>query len=442
MAENQNIEYKSKWRDEYLKWICGFANANGGTIFIGKDDNGEITGLSNSKKLLEEIPNKVRDVLGILVDVNLHETDQGNFIEIIVDPYPNPINYKGQYHYRTGSTKQELKGRALDKFLLEKSGKHWDEIIIPKIKVEDLKQETFDFFRKRGVKNKRLSQDVLDESPKNLLENLNLIKNGNLKRAAILLFHPDPEQFVTGSFIKIGFFESDDALRFQDEVHGNLFEQTEKTMEILFTKYFKAMIDYEGIHRTETYEYPESAVREAILNAVAHKDYSGSTPIQISVYKNKVMFWNQGELPQNWTIENLTTKHPSIPYNPNIANAFFRSGYIEAWGRGFAEMTEQCVRQGLPKPIYKYESSGFWVIFRKDIYNKPYLLELGLNKRQIQAVLFIKDKGQITNSEYQSLNAVSKATATRDLKALVEDFSILSRTGEVGAGTTYKLIGS
>jgi len=98
MPESHNIEYKSSWRDEYLKWICGFANANGGSIFIGKDDEGNVVGLTNAKKLLEDIPNKVRDTLGILVDVNLHTTAQVDFIEIIVEDHPYPVNYKGQYH--------------------------------------------------------------------------------------------------------------------------------------------------------------------------------------------------------------------------------------------------------------------------------------------------------------------------------------------------------
>ena len=105
MPESQNIEYKQSWRDEYLKWICGFANANGGSIFIGKDDSGNVVGVTDAKRLLEEIPNKVRDILGILVDVNLHTTNQVDFIEIIVEGYPYPVNYKGQYHYRSGSTK-------------------------------------------------------------------------------------------------------------------------------------------------------------------------------------------------------------------------------------------------------------------------------------------------------------------------------------------------
>lgn len=285
MPESQNTEYKSVWRDEYLRWICGFANANGGTIFIGIDDTGKIVGVPDAKKLLDEIPNKVRDVLGVLVDVNLHQTQEGNYIEIVVESYPNAVNYKGEYHYRSGSTKQELKGAALDKFLLQKQGKRWDSVSIPKVPVKDLKQETFDFFRKRGIKSKRLEERSLTDDNEHLLENLKLIEDGGLKRAAILLFHSDPEKYITGAYIKIGYFENEADLIFQDEAHGNLFEQVEKTMDLLFTKYIKALISYDGIHRVETYEYPKEAVREALLNAVSHKDYSGLTPFKSGFIK-------------------------------------------------------------------------------------------------------------------------------------------------------------
>ncbi|KAA6343439.1 hypothetical protein EZS27_008879 [termite gut metagenome] len=429
MPEQQSIEYKSVWKDEYLKWICGFANANGGTLYIGKDDNGNAVGVKNVKKLLEELPNKITTILGIVADVNLHETEQGDYIEIVVEPQPNPVNYKGEYHYRSGSTKQELKGAALDKFLLYKQGKKWDSVPIPNVRVADLKQETFDFFRKKGVKSNRLDEDVLTDSNELLLENLQLTENNYLKRAAILLFHPKPEKFVTGAFIKIGYFESDSDLRFQDEIHGNLFEQVEKTMDLLFTKYIKAMISYEDIYRVETYEYPKEAVREALHNAVAHKDYTGATPIQISVYKDKIMIWNFGQLPENWTIETLQKKHSSVPYNPDISNAFFRIGYIEAWGRGIKKMNEQCAEAGLLQPLYYYESSGFWVEFRKDIYFPEYLKELELNERQTDALLFFKKKGEITTSEYMKRYNIAERTARNDLNELIEN-QLLIREGE------------
>lgn len=135
MDESQNIEYKAIWKDEYYKWICGFANASGGRIFLGVDDDPphKPVGLDNADKLMEDLPNKVRDVLGIMVDVNLHHEGDKAYIEMVVEAYPYPVNYKGQYHYRSGSTKQELKGAALNKFLLDKVGIRWCNVPVPSV---------------------------------------------------------------------------------------------------------------------------------------------------------------------------------------------------------------------------------------------------------------------------------------------------------------------
>lgn len=160
----------------------------------------------------------------------------------------------------------------------------------PMSQLKNWKQETFEFFRKRAFKNQRIKEESLADSNDHLIENLQLKEGVYLKRAAIMLFHPDPEMFVTGAYVKIGYFQSDDDLKFQDEIHGNLFEQIDNVMDLLFTKYIKAEISYENISRVEKFEYPKEAVREALLNAVAHKDYSGGIPIQISVYQDKIIF--------------------------------------------------------------------------------------------------------------------------------------------------------
>ena len=225
---------------------------------------------------------------------------------------------------------------------------------------------------------------------------------------------------------------------YQDEIHGNLFHQIEKTIDLLFTKYIKANISYEGIHRIETYDYPKEAIREGLLNAISHKDYSSGFPIQISVYKDKLMIWNEGQLPENWTTEKLTQKHSSKPYNPDIANAFFRSGYIESWGRGTIKIIEKCIEVGLPSPLYHYDGSDFSVEFRKDIYHKEYLQTLNLNERQIKAILYVKENKKITNSDYQKLNDIGKTTATEELSELVEK-GFCKLTGK-GRGAKYELI--
>lgn len=106
IEESQNIEHKESWRDEYLKWICGFANAQGGRIYIGVNDDRQVVGVDDSKKLMEDIPNKIKDVLGIIVDVNLLKEEGMEYIEIVVPPYSNPINYNGQYHATSGRGNQ------------------------------------------------------------------------------------------------------------------------------------------------------------------------------------------------------------------------------------------------------------------------------------------------------------------------------------------------
>lgn len=234
MKEHQHAEWKEVWRDEYLRWICGFANADGGVLEIGRNNRGVVTGVRDAARLMEEIPNKVRDILGILVEVNLRQDAGREYLAIVVEAYPYPVSYKGEYHLRSGSTKQELKGAALDKFLLRKQGKHWDGVPVPRVAVKDLSKTAVDAFRKLARQSQRLDSATLHEATPPLIEKLRLTDGAYLKRAALLLFHPDPERFVTGVFVKIGFFRTNADLLYHDEIHGDLFTQVEKTQELLF----------------------------------------------------------------------------------------------------------------------------------------------------------------------------------------------------------------
>ena len=437
--ESQNIEWKESWRDDYFKWISGFANAQGGTLLIGKDDEGEVKHLPNARKLLEDIPNKARDILGLMLDVNLHSEDDKEYLEIVVEPYPFPISLRGKYYYRSGSTLQELKGAALTKFLLERQGKKWDGVPVPNVEISSLKDETFSFFKSKAAKSNRLATEDLQESNQELLESLHLYLEDEklLKRAAILLFHPKPEKYVTGAYIKIGFFESDDDLKFQDEIKGNLIEQAEEALDLLRTKYDTAAISYKEGVREEKFTFPQDAIREALLNAVAHKDYSSGIPIQISVYRDRIIFWNEGQLPENWTVDRLTQKHPSKPFNPDIANTLFRAGYIESWGRGTIKIINACKEHKIAPPIFSNNPPDFQVELIR--YSEGALKERGLKDGLIQIVLYVQANEIITNSEVQKLCEVSKATATRYLKELEDNF--IEKMGTTGVGTVYVLKG-
>ena len=437
MNENQNTEWKESWRDEYLKWICGFANATGGKIYIGVNDNGQVVGVADAGKLLEDIPNKVRDVLGIIVDVNLLEENGLKYIEIDVPPYSNPINYKGQYHYRSVSTKQELKGAALNRFILQRTGRHWDEFPIEWAGIEELSANALNRFRKEAARSGRVDEDVLNDHTEHLLHDLRLIdEDGHLNRAALLLFHPDPERFVFGAYIKIGFFRDDKGnLEFQDEVHGALMEQVDKAMDLIKTKYLIYRISYEGISRRETPQFPVEAVRESLMNAVAHKDYASAVPIQISVFPDHITFWNAGQLPESWTTDKLFESHPSTPYNPLIANAFFRSGDIESWGRGYKRILEAVSAYKLLPP--KLEMlSGLMITYYTDI--RSQLLAQRFDERFIPIIEYAAQNGSVTNSDVQRILNTSKATAYRILLQLD---NLLEIQGTTGKGTHYTIKG-
>ena len=363
MAESQNIEYKESWRDEYLKWVCGFANAQGGKIYIGCDDNGNVVGINNSKKLLEDIPNKVRDAMGIIVGVNLLAEDGKECIEIDVPSYPVGISCKGVYHYRSGSTKQVLTGPALEAFLLRKHGATWDNSPMPAFTIDDVDDNVIAAFKKLAAKKGRIDSSLLDEPKEVLLDRLHLVNGNYLTNAAMLLFSKDPERYQLGAFLKVGYFENDADLLYQDEIHGSLLEQVDKAIELIYLKYMRAKISYEGIQRIERYFVPEAALREALLNAVCHKQYQSGIPIQISVYEDRLYVANVGSLPEDWTLEKLMNKHTSKPYNPNIAYVFYLAGFIESWGRGVEKICTALRAENLPMPEYTVNPGDIMIKF-------------------------------------------------------------------------------
>ena len=359
MGEDKYTEWKESWRDEYLKWICGFANAKGGTLEIGKNDKGKIVGIANAAKLLKDLPNKIRDILGIIPEVDHIKKRDKSLILIKIKSYKHPVNYKGSFYYRSGSANQELKGPALHHFLLNKVGQTWDEIPIPKVAISALDSKVVSKFRKMAVESGRLPADIMKKPHKTLLEKrLNLKEEEGFKRAAVLLFHPDPEKYIVGAYIKIGYFKSDSQILYHDEIHGDLFTQVSRTMELLLTKYLKALISYKGLYRVETYPMPESALREAVLNAVIHRDYSDGSPIQIRIYDNKVVLRNTCRLPEGWTMQSIARKHQSFLLNPHIAKIFFLANMVETWGHGIKKMRDECRSSGVPGPkIQSYKTA-------------------------------------------------------------------------------------
>ncbi len=438
MPESQNIEYKSSWHDDYLKWICGFANAQGGRIYIGKDDVGNVIGLDDSKRLLDEIPNKIKNNLGVSTEVNLLQDGDKQYIEIIVQAYSVPISLRGRYYFRSGSVKQELTGASLNEFLLKRAGQTWDDVIETRATFDDIDEKTIKIFLRKAEEAGRLPEIDGLTSPE-LLEKLRLAKNGQLKRAAIVLFGKDPGSFYPNTFVKIGKFENDGfTIRFQELEEGNLIQVLDRVLRTLDYKFLIRNITFEGMNRVETLEYPVVALREMLLNALVHRNYMGA-PTQIRVYVSKLTVWNHGTLPDGITLDNLTKPHSSYPRNPVLAEACFRGGFIDSWGSGIMRIVDACKAAGLPVPMMEEDGGGFIVQLNKDRYSEEELRQLGLNERQIKAVLYLKEKGKITNKDYQKINEISRQMATNELHNLVNGFKLLINNG-YGAGSYYEIV--
>ena len=427
--ENQSIDWKSKWDDDYLAWICAFANAQGGRLEMGKDNNGEVVSLSNPQKLLEDLPNKIKSTMGIIPTVNLFYEDGLPYIVIEIMPYPNPISYRGKYYIRSGSTTQELTGMALDEFLLRAQGKTWDGVPVPFVGMSDLDVVAFREFRRKALAKERLSAEDLNITDEQLVGTLKLFDGKYLKRAAILCFHEDPENWVTGAYVKIGYFKSDDDLVFQDEIHGSLITMPDRVVDILYDKYFKGIISYKGIQRVETYPVNSDAIREAVLNSIVHKNYASGNPIQIRVYDDKTTIFNSGGLPSDWSIENLLSFHTSEPRNPNIASTFFRSGVTEAWGRGIEKIINSNISAGKPKPKFELVGDGLRVTFYSDASTDNNItVNITVNKTQRRILDLMALNPKITAEALSAEIGITSRNIKNNIKKL-RDAGLVDRVG-------------
>lgn len=455
--ESQNIEYKSSWHDEYLKWICGFANAQGAVMYFGVNNDHEVIGLENVDRLMEDIPNKIVTTMGIVVDVNLYQADGLDYIEIVIEPSNIPINYKGKYYYRSGSTMQELRGPALQQFVLKKMGRSWDDVTNDRATLDDIDRKAIDYFLDNGIRANRIPEEQRNDSTKDVLTSLHLMdEEGHLKNAALLLFGKDPLKFFTSVRFKIGRFGSDEGdLLIQDVIEGNIIQMADRVLEVLKAKYLVSPVRFEGMRRYEELEVPVEALREILYNSICHKSYTGSD-IQMHVYNDHVEIWNEGELPEGYNEEVLYGKHSSRPRNRNIADAMFKAGFIDTWGRGYKKIRDGFKAAGLPMPTVKSEFGGTTVEFQRgfDVVNGRKigssdvssggssggsLAAVQLSDKQREICELVKNNSRITVSQMAVVLAVAKRTLERNLAAM-QKMGVLLREGNTSAGRWVLLI--
>ena len=468
MKENQNLDFKQIWKDEYLEYVSGFANSQGGSLLIGVDDKGNVVGVANAKKLMEDIPNKIVTTTGVVPDVSLLEENGKEYIKITIAPSNTPITYKGRLYFRSGTTLQQLDGMAAQNFLLNKMGKSWDEQIVEGTGVKDIDASAVTYFVKEGIANGRLAKSAEKDSIEKILGNLKLMNDeGKMTMAALLLFGKNPQAYCLNARFKIGRFGNGAAdLITQDLIEGNLIQMADKVIDVLSAKYLVRPIHYEGMQRVEPLEIPEKGLREILYNSIIHKSYDGPDN-QMKVYDDRISLWNYGKMPEGTTISDMFKEHRSMPRNKLIANAFFHAGFVEAWGRGFEIIEESFKNAELEVPQFVEEFSGVTVNIKREVFaaiqhgariddrtgkvvNASYdtnNVTKNITDRQqlIYSILSIGDTGDDTNNDTKTTSSiaiklgVSSRTIKRDLKVL-QDLGYIEHCGPARGGYWNVLI--
>ena len=436
-TENTTVEFKEEINESVFKTISAFANKEGGIIYIGISDKKEIKGFEYTNNMLGDLTNKIVNQLGIHPQIDCIKADKKDVLQIKVKKSTLPVSYKGKYYTRVGNTTREMQGEELRSFFIK--GTSWDGLT-GEYSLDEIDPDTVRKFIRMASRNGRLK--TADEDIKTILKKLKLIIDGKLTNAAIMLFGKNPQEYFINALVRVGRFKNETIIIGDRRIEGNLFKQIEEAEEAI--KNFinvRYEITGEQLTRKDIWDYPLEAIREALLNAVIHRDYfKYNVQTQIKIFNDWIWFFNIGGLPEGITLEQLKTTHPSVARNPLIIHTFYLAGLIEEYGSGIGRIMDSLKEANLPGPEFKEEFAGFSLYLRKDYYTEERLKEMGLNDRQIKAVMYVKEKGRITNREYQELNSIKKRQTSEDL-AFLEDKGILEKIGTTGKGTYYILKG-
>ena len=260
-------------------------------------------------------------------------------------------------------------------------------------------------------------------APKAVLQNFNLLRDGMPTNAAVLLFGKEPRRFFNNIQVHCLHFsgtEKRKPILSQQPYEGRLFEVIDLAVEFVLGKLDRPVgTRNAAVQASGDFEVPRSVIAEAVVNAVAHRDYRHAGFVQVIVFADRIEVWNPGELPAGLTPELLREPHGPLPHNPLIAEPLFRVKYVEKAGTGTTDMIADCIEAGLPEPDFKQHGPHFVTTIWRDILTDKVLAGIGLNVRQLRAVEFIKKNGRITSGQYQELTGIEARTATRDLVDLV-----------------------
>lgn len=277
-----------------------------------------------------------------------------------------------------------------------------------------------------------------------VLTHLHLLHGQQPTNAAILLFGRAPQRFLPSAEVRCMHFHGTEVQRpvpFYRIFKGALFEQVDQATDFVLSKLNLSVgTRAESVQAPVRYEIPPDVVREAVVNAIAHRDYTSAGAVQVSVFADRVEVWNPGTLLPPLTLEGLRQPHGSVARNHRICEALFLARYIEKYGTGTLMMIRETRDHALPEPDFAQRGGEFTIAVWRDWLTEGVLAGYGLNDRQYEAIVYLKAHSRISNPEYQRMAGTTKKTASRDLQDLKEK-GLVSQVGDRGPGVHYVLAG-
>ena len=415
---------------DICKEVIAFANTKGGTLYIGVSNDGSVVGVKNTDQVILQLNNMIRDSIKPDVTMFVHyETQRITDKDIIVvtiqkgTDRPYYLGSKGLkpsgVYVRNGTSSDPATDTAIRKMIKETDGDSFESM-------RALEQNlSFEAAEKQFKK-----QNIPFDSAK--MQTLGMISSDGIYSNVALLLSDQ-----CASTIKAATFAGDDKGTFQDrrEFGGSLFQQMEELYSYLdMHNQIKATFD--GLYRIDARDYPEEALREALLNSLVHRDYSFSASTLVSVYNNRIEFVSVGGLPTGIELDDIMLGL-SVCRNPKLAAVFYRLRLIEAYGTGMPKIMKAYAGAEV-KPKIEVSSNAFKITLpnRNTTSNKAEM-PVGVPKGDEKLILdFIRSNGHIVRSDVDQLLDVSQATANRILKRMVAE-GLIYQDGN-GRKTKYR----
>jgi ATP-dependent DNA helicase RecG len=440
LHESDTLEFKKSLSliEPALKSVCGFLNHHGGVISFGRTNTGAIIGVDPAdhslRKLSQQITSRIKPE--ITPDFRVIE-DQGKHLIVVTVPegISKPYYLDGIAYMRTGTENRVMPPDEIKRIILSEHAVPWDNQPCRGATLDDIDAPSVRTFLERAQKERRFDVDPLIPV-KSALEKLDVLSGGLPTHAAILFFGKDPQRFFIQSEVRCARFKGEEVSSTylnMNVLHGRIDQLIEDANRFIAQTIQKAAWIVPGkMQREEHWEYPPDALREAVINAVCHRDYNSSGNVQIRIFDSRAQVWNPGILMEGITVELLKVEHSSHPRNKTIARLLFLIGYIEQWGSGTLSMITACERDGVPDPQFRETGNDFVVTFLRSTVNTLIEHPEILNERQREAIEYLKTHQEISTSEYGRIYDCTVRTARRDISHLAElNIIIVKREGKL-----------